>query len=54
HPFFSHLVALLSACESPGHTPPPQYTGPTDWLTDAIERSIHNLAARAYQAEHSL
>lgn len=54
HPFFSHLITLLSIYESPPQTPPPAYTGPTDWLIEAIERGIHALGRRAIQAENSL
>lgn len=54
HPFFSHLITLLSLYESPPQTPPPAYNGPTDWLIEAIERGIHALGNRAIQAEHSL
>lgn len=54
HPFFSHLITLLSLYESPPQTPPPAYNGPTDWLIEAIERGVHALGRRAIQAEHSL
>lgn len=54
HPFFSHLITLLSLYESPPQSPPPAYNGPTDWLIEAIERGIHALGNRAIQAEHSL
>lgn len=60
HPFLSHLVALLSVYElqptvastagTPG-IPLPRYEGPTDWQTDAIERSLGVIANRMRSAE---
>ncbi|KAF8523467.1 putative nik-1 protein (Os-1p protein) [Hysterangium stoloniferum] len=55
HPFLSHLVAVLSIYElGPTPTPLPRYDGPADWQTDAIERSLANVARRMYTAETSL
>lgn len=55
HPFFSHLVAVLSVYElGPTSTPLPRYDGPRDWQTDAIERSLANVARRMHTAEDQL
>ncbi|KAF8332382.1 uncharacterized protein EI90DRAFT_2918494, partial [Cantharellus anzutake] len=55
HPYLSHLVSLLSAFETPaGDSPPPEYTGPSDWLIDAIEKGVRDLANRAARAEYTL
>ena len=54
HPYLSHLVSLLSAFEAPGDSPPPEYTGPTDWIIDAIEKGVRDLANRSIRAESVL
>ena len=54
HPYLSHLVSLLSAFETRGDTPPPEYTGPTDWVIDAIEKGVRDLANRSTRAEYAL
>lgn len=54
HPFFSHLITVLSLYETPTLTPPPPYTGPTDELIQAIEAGVHALAKRAAVAEVNL
>ena len=52
HPFLSHLVAILSVYElGPTPTPLPRYDGPRDWQTDAIQRSLANVARRMHTAE---
>ncbi|KAI0085212.1 hypothetical protein BDY19DRAFT_862298, partial [Irpex rosettiformis] len=52
HPFFQHLVALLSVYELYPHTPPiPRYDGPTDWYTASISRAIDTIARRMVTAE---
>jgi len=63
HPFLSHLVALLSIYDlepnpmasagSPA-IPLPRYEGPRDLQTDAIERSLVNIAHRMCLAEEKL
>lgn len=55
HPFFTHLVAILSCYElGPSSTPVPKYNGPHDWQTEAIERSLASIAKRMYSAEDEL
>ena len=55
NPFLSHLVAVLSVYElGPTLTPLPRYDGPRDWQTDAIERSLANVARRMHTAEDQL
>lgn len=56
HPFFTHLVALLSVYElGPAlHTPIPKYDGPTDWQIESILRSLGAMARRMYTAEGAL
>jgi len=65
HPFLSHLLALLSVYELESNIDPkpsagtpaiplPRYEGPRDFQTDAIERSLANLAHRMHVAEEKL
>ncbi|EJF61929.1 hypothetical protein BD309DRAFT_867116, partial [Dichomitus squalens] len=56
HPFFTHLVALLSVYElGPAlPTPIPKYDGPTDWQIESILRSLGAMARRMYTAEEAL
>ena len=56
HPFFTHLVALLSVYElGPSlPTPIPKYDGPTDWQIESIMRSLSAMARRMYTAEEAL
>ena len=56
HPFFTHLVALLSVYElGPSlPTPIPKYDGPTDWQIESILRSLGAMARRMYTAEEAL
>ncbi|KAI9060777.1 hypothetical protein PYCCODRAFT_1372756, partial [Trametes coccinea BRFM310] len=56
HPFFTHLVALLSVYElGPSlPTPVPKYDGPTDWQIESIMRSLSAMARRMYTAEEAL
>ncbi|KAK0207937.1 hypothetical protein DFS33DRAFT_1225464, partial [Desarmillaria ectypa] len=54
-PFRSHLIALLSAYAlGPGCLPLPKYTGPSDWQTDSILRTLSDFAGRMYRAEKAL
>lgn len=56
HPFFTHLVALLSVYElGPSlPTPIPKYDGPSDWQIESIMRSLSAMARRMYTAEEAL
>ena len=56
HPFFTHLVALLSVYElGPSiPTPIPKYDGPTDWQIESILRSLGAMARRMHTAEEAL
>ena len=56
HPFFTHLVALLSLYElGPSlPTPLPKYDGPTDWQIESILRSLGAMARRMHTAEEAL
>ncbi len=56
HPFFTHLVALLSVYElGPSlPTPIPKYDAPTDWQIESILRSLGAMARRMYTAEEAL
>ena len=56
HPFFTHLVALLSVYElGPSlPTPIPKYDGPTDWQIESIHRSLSAMARRMWTAEEAL
>lgn len=56
HPFFTHLVALLSLYElGPSvPTPLPKYDGPTDWQIESIRRSLSAMARRMHTAEEAL
>ncbi|KAI0738305.1 hypothetical protein C8Q80DRAFT_1114015, partial [Daedaleopsis nitida] len=56
HPFFTHLVALLSVYElGPSiPTPLPKYDGPTDWQIESIHRSLGAMARRMHTAEEAL
>ncbi|KAF9021710.1 HAMP TYPE histidine kinase [Hymenopellis radicata] len=42
-PLRSHLIAVLSAYENGPGTTVPRYTGPSDWQTDSILRSLTSL-----------
>ncbi|KAL4248978.1 histidine kinase [Abortiporus biennis] len=56
HPFLAHLIALLSLYElGPLSSSPaiPKYTGPPDWQTDSILRSLSAMARRMYTAEEA-
>ena len=55
HPFFTHLVALLSVYElGPSlPTPIPKYDGPTDWQIESILRSLGAMARRMYTADEA-
>jgi hypothetical protein len=54
-PFYTHLIALLSVYEMgpyPGATVPvPRYSGPSNWETDQILRSLGVVAKRMWVAE---
>ena len=53
HPFFQHLIALLSVYELYPHTPPiPRYEGPSDWYILSISRSLEKIARRMITAEN--
>ncbi|KAH9940081.1 uncharacterized protein BXZ73DRAFT_43034, partial [Epithele typhae] len=56
HPFFTHLVALLSVYElGPSlPTPIPKYDGPSDWQIESILRSLGAMARRMHTAEEAL
>ena len=56
HPFFTHLVALLSVYElGPSlPTPIPKYDGPTDWQIESILRSLGAMTRRMHTAEDAL
>lgn len=50
--FLAHLLSLLTVYERGVDNPSlPQYDGPRDWQTDAIEKSLANVARRMYTAE---
>lgn len=52
HPFYKHLVAILSVYElGPSSTPVPRYDGPADWFTASILRSLEAMARRMFTAE---
>ncbi|KAK0245346.1 two-component histidine kinase Le.nik1-like protein [Armillaria nabsnona] len=54
-PFRSHLIALLSAYAlGPGSLSLPKYTGPSDWQTDSILRTLSDFAGRMNRAEKAL
>ncbi|GJJ14452.1 hypothetical protein Clacol_008716 [Clathrus columnatus] len=51
--FLTHLLSLLTVYERGLDSPPiPKYDGPRDWQTDAIERSLANVARRMHTAEN--
>ncbi|KAK7020729.1 histidine kinase osmosensor, partial [Paramarasmius palmivorus] len=49
-PFLDHLTRILSLYETPAShaLPIPKYTGPSDWRTDSILRSLQRLLARPH------
>ncbi|KAK0198025.1 two-component histidine kinase Le.nik1-like protein [Armillaria mellea] len=54
-PFRSHLIALLSAYAlGPGSLSLPKYSGPSDWQTDSILRTLSDFAGRMNRAEKAL
>ncbi|KAJ4475990.1 hypothetical protein C8J55DRAFT_431811, partial [Lentinula edodes] len=52
-PFLTHLVVLLITQPLPptASIPLPSYTGPSDWRTDSILRSLSVVVGRMHQAE---
>ncbi|KAL0948366.1 hypothetical protein HGRIS_010948 [Hohenbuehelia grisea] len=55
-PFKTYLIALLSVYElgPSSAVPPPRYTGPTDWQTETIFRSLEGFVKRMRGAEDAL